>query len=43
MNGSLVIVSAILLIWFGVLIYLISLDRKVARLSRKVGRDEQKN
>jgi CcmD family protein len=40
MNGSTVILAAILIIWAGVLAYLVALERKVSRLERKAKRNE---
>ena len=40
MNGSVVILSAILVIWLGVLAYLAGLSRKLDRLKRKVPNHE---
>jgi CcmD family protein len=40
MNGTTVILAAVLVIWAGVLAYLIALERKVNRLERKAKRDE---
>jgi len=35
MSGTTVILTAILVIWFGILGYLVALDRKVSRMSGK--------
>jgi CcmD family protein len=35
MSGTAVILGAILVIWFGVLGYLVALDRKLTRLDRR--------
>ena len=40
MDGSTVVLVAILVIWLGILAYLVTLDRKVGRLERKVKKDE---
>ena len=39
-SGTYVVLGAILVIWLGILGYLVALDRKVGRLSRKVKNDE---
>jgi CcmD family protein len=39
-SGSYVVLGAILVIWFGILGYLVALDRRVNQLSRKVRNDE---
>jgi CcmD family protein len=40
MNGTTVILTAVLVIWLGVLVYLAALERKVNRLERKAKRNE---
>lgn len=40
MSGSVVILSAVLVIWLGILLYLVWLSRKVDRIKRKVHTDE---
>jgi CcmD family protein len=40
MSGTAYVLGAILVIWLGVLFYLVALDRKVSRLEGKVHRDE---
>ncbi len=40
MNSTYVILIAILVIWLGIWIYLVALDRKVSRLDREVKRHE---
>ena len=40
MDESYVILGAILIIWLGVLGYLVTLDRRVRRVDRKVRNDE---
>jgi len=40
MNGTVIVLAAVLVIWAGVFLYLLSLDRKLSRLSRKVERNE---
>jgi CcmD family protein len=40
MDGSTVVLVAVLVVWLGILAYLITLDRKVGRLERKVKKDE---
>ena len=40
MSGSVVILSAVLVIWFGILAYLVGLSRKMDRLKRKVPGNE---
>jgi CcmD family protein len=40
MSTTATILGALLVIWLGVLVYLVSLDRKIGRLDRKDHRDE---
>ena len=40
MSGSMVILSAVLVIWLGILAYLVVLSRKMNRLKRKVPDNE---
>jgi CcmD family protein len=40
MSGTGYVLSAILVIWLGVFFYLVSVERKLNRLSRKVHSDE---
>lgn len=35
MSGTAVILTAILVIWFGILGYLVTLDRKISRMNGK--------
>jgi len=39
-SGTYIVLGAILVIWFGILGYLVALDRRVSQLSRKVKNDE---
>ena len=40
MNGTAVVLGAILVIWLGVFFYLVSVERKLNRLNRKVNSHE---
>ena len=40
MNGTGFVLSAILIIWLGVFFYLVSVERKLNRLNRKVNSHE---
>ena len=40
MSGSGFVLSAILVIWLGVFFYLVSVERKLNRLNRKVNSNE---
>ena len=41
MSETTVVLAAILVIWFGVLAYLVSLERKVSRLEKRVKAHEE--
>ena len=38
MNGTYVVLTAVLVIWIGIFLYLVSLDRKVRALDAKLDR-----
>jgi CcmD family protein len=40
MSGSAFVLAAILVIWLGIFLYLVSVERKLNRLARKVDRNE---
>ena len=40
MTGNAVIFGAILIIWVGIFLYLVSLDRKLNRIRREMNRHE---
>lgn len=40
MSDLYVVMTTVLVVWVGVFLYLVSLDRKVARLKREVDRNE---
>ena len=40
MNSTYVVLGAILVVWLGVFFYLVSLDRKLNRISRELSRHE---
>lgn len=40
MNGNGVIFGAILIIWVGIFLYLVALDRKLGRIRREMKRHE---
>ncbi len=41
MSGTYFILATILVIWIGVFLYLVALDRKLNRLGREVSRHEK--
>lgn len=41
MNDIYVVMLTVLVIWVGIFLYLVVLDRKIARLGREVNRDER--
>ena len=41
MNDTYIVMIVTLVIWLGVFLYLIGLDRKVSRLTKEVERNEQ--
>ena len=40
MSGSGFVLAAILIIWVGIFVYLVSVERKLDRVARKVDRNE---
>ena len=40
MNSTYVVLAAILIIWLGIFFYLVTLDRKLNRISREINRHE---
>ena len=40
MSGSAFVLAAILVIWLGIFVYLVSVERKLNRLARRVDRNE---
>jgi CcmD family protein len=40
MSGTMYVLTAILVIWVGIFLYLLSLDRKVKKLEREVATHE---
>ena len=40
MNGNGVIFAAIMIIWVGIFLYLMALDRKLSRIRREINRHE---
>jgi len=41
MSGTQIVLGAVLVIWLGVFLYLLALDRKIQGLARKVERNEK--